>query len=181
MTSHSAIVFNVFFSSKFSGNISHTHTHTHRHWLCVLLSGPQKAQPQQGGHGGPGRLQPVLHVAVAVCPVCAADAGKARPRPSAPSAAAPQLLPVSWPLFQVASLFASYVLGYLAATKMQSILVTHMVGWRMTSPSEVKLGPSCCYSRFPSSVPTHSYQNTVLISINVDFVRDFIAVVTLIP
>uniref|UniRef100_H3CDE8 Dpy-19-like 1, like (H. sapiens) n=1 Tax=Tetraodon nigroviridis TaxID=99883 RepID=H3CDE8_TETNG len=30
-------------------------------------------------------------------------------------------------LTQVASLFASYVLGYLAATKMQSILVTHMV------------------------------------------------------
>lgn len=28
---------------------------------------------------------------------------------------------------QVASLFASYILGYLAATKMQSILVTHMV------------------------------------------------------
>ncbi|TNN28735.1 putative C-mannosyltransferase DPY19L1 [Liparis tanakae] len=27
----------------------------------------------------------------------------------------------------VASLFASYILGYLAATKMQSILVTHMV------------------------------------------------------
>ncbi|XP_040021503.1 dpy-19-like 1, like [Gasterosteus aculeatus] len=30
-------------------------------------------------------------------------------------------------LTQVASLFASYILGYLAATKMQSILVTHMV------------------------------------------------------
>ena len=29
--------------------------------------------------------------------------------------------------FQVASLFASYILGYLAASKMQSILVTHMV------------------------------------------------------
>uniref|UniRef100_H2SHT0 Dpy-19-like 1, like (H. sapiens) n=1 Tax=Takifugu rubripes TaxID=31033 RepID=H2SHT0_TAKRU len=30
-------------------------------------------------------------------------------------------------LTQVASLFASYILGYLAATKMQTILVTHMV------------------------------------------------------
>lgn len=40
---------------------------------------------------------------------------------------APGLLPVSLPLFQVASLFASYILGYLAATKMQSILATHMV------------------------------------------------------
>uniref|UniRef100_A0A3B5AZA4 Dpy-19 like C-mannosyltransferase 1 n=1 Tax=Stegastes partitus TaxID=144197 RepID=A0A3B5AZA4_9TELE len=30
-------------------------------------------------------------------------------------------------LTQVASLFASYILGYLAATKMQSILVTHMI------------------------------------------------------
>lgn len=30
-------------------------------------------------------------------------------------------------VFQVASLFASYILGYLAAAKMQSILVTHMV------------------------------------------------------
>lgn len=30
-------------------------------------------------------------------------------------------------LLQVASLFASYILGYLGAAKMQSILVTHMV------------------------------------------------------
>lgn len=30
-------------------------------------------------------------------------------------------------VFQVASLFASYILGYLCAVKMQSILVTHMV------------------------------------------------------
>lgn len=46
-------------------------------------------------------------------------------------------LNVSWSLlhvvcvliFQVASLFASYILGYLAAAKMQSVLVTHMVRW----------------------------------------------------
>lgn len=30
-------------------------------------------------------------------------------------------------VLQVASLFASYILGYLSAAKMQSILVTHMV------------------------------------------------------
>lgn len=41
---------------------------------------------------------------------------------------APEFLPVRLLLFQVASLFASYILGYLAATKIQSILVTHMVG-----------------------------------------------------
>ena len=29
---------------------------------------------------------------------------------------------------QVASLFVSYILGYLSPTKLQSILVTHMVG-----------------------------------------------------
>lgn len=40
---------------------------------------------------------------------------------------APQVLPVALFLLQVASLFASYILGYLAATKMQTILVTHMV------------------------------------------------------
>ncbi|CAF89210.1 unnamed protein product, partial [Tetraodon nigroviridis] len=38
------------------------------------------------------------------------------------------MLPWQFAQFVVASLFASYVLGYLAATKMQSILVTHMVG-----------------------------------------------------
>lgn len=30
-------------------------------------------------------------------------------------------------LFQVASLFASYILGYISPTKIQSLLVTHMV------------------------------------------------------
>lgn len=65
--------------------------------------------------------------------------------PLALTRSAPQVSPVAFFLLQVASLFASYILGYLAATKMQTILVTHMVrSNRDLSHSEVELGLSCC-------------------------------------
>lgn len=55
-------------------------THTPSCTSRVLLPVLQEAEPEQDSHGRPGCLQLVLHVAVAVRPVCAAHPGKPRDR-----------------------------------------------------------------------------------------------------
>uniref|UniRef100_A0A8C6NYP7 Dpy-19-like 1, like (H. sapiens) n=1 Tax=Nothobranchius furzeri TaxID=105023 RepID=A0A8C6NYP7_NOTFU len=67
-------------------------------------------------------------------------------------------------LTQVASLFASYILGYLAAAKMQSILVTHMV----------TLGV-CFILMFGNSMLLTSFYASSLISIWVSSVMQVLA------
>lgn len=46
--------------------------------LLLPLCSHQHEEAERSRHGGAGRVQPVLHAAVAVRPVCAADSGKMR-------------------------------------------------------------------------------------------------------